>query len=102
MHVFEVIAIGAQVLTIRYIVTDEFEPWGRRIACWCPHPAGRSPKIILFEQEYSDMAKGHKRGNREPKKPKQNKPKKTESKLSSVSATFENKPNPQPKKGGKK
>lgn len=48
------------------------------------------------------MAKGQQRGNREPKKPKQNKPKKTESKLSGVSATFENKLNSQPKKGGKK
>ena len=48
------------------------------------------------------MAKGQKRGNREAKKPKQNKPKTVESKLSKVAETFENKLNPQPKKGGKK
>ena len=48
------------------------------------------------------MAKGQNRGNREPKKPKQNKPKKAESKLSNVTAAFESKLNPQPKKGGKK
>lgn len=48
------------------------------------------------------MAKGQQRGNREQKKPKQNKPKKVESNLSKVAATFENKLNPHPKKGGKK
>lgn len=48
------------------------------------------------------MAKGQKRGNREAKKPKQNKPKKVESTLSKVAETFENKFNTQPKKGGKK
>jgi hypothetical protein len=48
------------------------------------------------------MAKGQQRGNREPKKPKQNKPKKVESALSGVAATFQNKASPQPKKGGKK
>jgi hypothetical protein len=48
------------------------------------------------------MAKGEQRGNREAKKPKQNKPKKVENKLSNVAASFESKMNPQPKKGGKK
>ena len=48
------------------------------------------------------MAKAQKRGNREAKKPKQNKPKKVESKLSNVAETFENRLNPQPKRGGKK
>lgn len=48
------------------------------------------------------MAKGQNRGNREPKKPKQNKPKKVESKLSNVAATFHDKLSPMPKKGGKK
>ena len=48
------------------------------------------------------MAKGQQRSNREVKKPKQDKAKKTDSKLSNVAATFENKVNTQPKKGGKK
>ncbi len=48
------------------------------------------------------MAKGQQRSNREAKKPKQDKPKKVESNLSNVAATFENKLNPKPKKGGKK
>jgi len=48
------------------------------------------------------MAKGQQRGNREAKKPKQNKPKKTETTLSGVAATLQNKIRPQPKKGGKK
>jgi len=48
------------------------------------------------------MAKGQKRSNREAKKPKQNKPKKAENKLSSVPATFHPRLDPKPKKGGKK
>ncbi len=48
------------------------------------------------------MAKGQKRSNRELKKPKQNKPKKVESALSGVAATFQDRLNPKPKKGGKK
>lgn len=48
------------------------------------------------------MAKGQNRGNREPKKPKQNKPKKAESTLSNVAAAFEDRKNAKSKTGGKK
>ena len=47
------------------------------------------------------MAKGQKRGNRELKKPKQNKPKKTESALSKVAETFQAKPGAKAGRGGK-
>ncbi len=48
------------------------------------------------------MAKGQQRSNREAKKPKQNKQKKVESKLSNVAATFQDKFTAKPKLGGKK
>lgn len=48
------------------------------------------------------MAKGQQRSNREAKKPKQDKPKKTESKLSNVAASFQDKFTAKPKMGGKK
>lgn len=43
------------------------------------------------------MAKGQRRGNREVKKPKQDKPKKVESATSKVSETFQIKPVAKPK-----
>ena len=48
------------------------------------------------------MAKGQQRGNREAKKPKQNKAKKSESTLSKVAETFQPKSGAKPKTGGKK
>ncbi len=61
-----------------------------------PVSGNRSSKGI------SSMAKGQQRSNREAKKPKQNKQKKVESKLSNVAATFQDKFTAKPKLGGKK
>ncbi|PQA88239.1 hypothetical protein [Hyphococcus luteus] len=60
-----------------------------------------SQQRILHKKEFSYMAKGQQRSNREPKKPKQNKPKKIESTLSKVTETFRAKPRAISKSGGK-
>jgi len=86
--------------TSKLLFSATWVRWGVR---WKACPAGRpTGGAAAYTKEYSNMAKGQKRGNREAKKPKQNKPKKVESKLSKVAETFGSKLNPQPKKGGKK